>query len=368
MKPLIEHVKPLEKFDAKAFANWLCRGFSDISSPDDEVDSKKHLDAFAPLNYFVQRRGDLTAELKDIHDLLSYSAKSQFNRGIAIAFSKLAPKQHSISLARQLLHLAGRVNATEIIPKLIPQIGNGFFGMPSQQEGKELFALTIDIVAGMSPGYHASDCLENLIHSSFFLPEYAPMAFIGLCRAKPDQFPVHLEKLQSDFNALHKKQAAENTHITARRLVHYVPLNVIAKHLYSLEFATESSINDNDNDNDNWLVDALFLGERAPLGLEYNQQGYHLFRFDLIANQASKSHQIVSKENRPLESYLEHILQQTTAFQQLKLPAQQKNWPDFIKKLRPHLATLRGINSDALELRAFRLVERVGVQTISDQL
>ena len=159
MKPDIEHVKPLERFDSIKFARWLRSGFYDLLHQD------KKLTAFAPLNYFVRRHGRLSDELKNIYDKLSGPAQDQFRIGLAIAFSELPKAYRAIPLARGLLHLAGHIHAPEILPYVIQQVGNGFFGLPQYQDEHELFALTLDIVAGMSPAYLTGDTLRRLVTS-----------------------------------------------------------------------------------------------------------------------------------------------------------------------------------------------------------
>lgn len=265
MKPDTEHVKPLENFDAASFAGWLRRGFEDLHN------EERRLTAFAPLNYFLRRHGDLTGELKNIYDILSGSAQEQFRLGIAIAISGLPPTRRSVPTIRSLLHLAGRVHATEIMTKAIQQVGNGFFGMSEHNEGRELFALTLDIVAGMSPAHSVGDTVRRLVASSFFDSGYAPRAFIALCRAEPKEFPKHLELLRGHFTALHRKVGTDDAFITARRFVQYVDLAVIGRNLWRLHLCARPGIDPLDTDN--WLAEALFISENAPSLLKLNKVG-----------------------------------------------------------------------------------------------
>ena len=260
MKPNTEHVKPLEEFDADAFADWLRRGFEDIYF------EPRKLTAFAPLNYFVNRRGDLTGELRDIYDILSGTAQKDFRSGIAIALSNLPPTFRSVPIARGLLHLAGRVYAPEILPIAIQQIGNGFFGMPEDDAGREIFALTLDIIAGMSPSHNVGYVVRRLVASSFFQVDYAPRAFIALCHAEPERFPEHLDLLRSSFAELHKKAGLDGTDITARRFAQYVDVAVIAHNLYHVFLSQDPSVFPYLN-TDNWFGDALFLCSNSPFYL-----------------------------------------------------------------------------------------------------
>jgi hypothetical protein len=273
MKPDAKHVKPLESFDALAFANWLCRGFEDLHH------EERRLTAFAPLNYFVGHYGDLTSDLKNIYDVLSGSAQEELRFGIARAFSDMPPAQKSVPIVRSLLHLAGRVHAPEIFPEVIKQVGNGFFGMPEHNEGRELFALTLDIVAGMSPAHGVGDAVRRLVGSSFFQPGYAPRAFIALCRAEPEKFPMHLKLLRGHFTDLHQKEGTDDAFITARRFVQYVDLAVIGRNLWRLHICARPDIDTLNTDN--WLVEAMAVDDRTtPLMLDKNGDDFVIARRD----------------------------------------------------------------------------------------
>ena len=268
MKPDAKHVKPLESFDASAFANWLRCGFEDLDH------EEKRLRAFAPLNYFVGHYGDLTSDLKNIYDVLSGSAQEELRFGIARAFSDLPPAQRSVPIVRSLLHLAGRVHAPEIFPEVIKQVGNGFFGMPEYNEGRELFALTLDIVAGMSPAHGVGDAVRRLVGSSFFQPGYAPRAFIALCRAEPEEFPMHLKLLRGHFTDLHQKKGTDDAFITARRFVQYVDFLVIGRNLWRLYLCARPDVDALNTDN--WLVEAMAVDDRAPLILDKDGDAFVL--------------------------------------------------------------------------------------------
>ena len=272
MKPDAKHVKPLESFDASAFANWLRCGFEDLDH------EERRLRAFAPLNYFVGHYGDLTSDLKNIYDVLSGSAQRELRLGIARALSDLPPAQRSVPIVRSLLHLAGRVHAPEIFPEVIKQVGNGFFGMPEHIEGRELFALTLDIVAGMSPAHGVGDAVRRLVGSSFFQPGYAPRAFIALCRAEPEKFPMHLKLLRGHFADLHQKEDTDDAFITARRFVQYVDSAVIVRNLWRLHLCVRPDIDALNTDN--WLVEAMVVDGRTPLMLDKHDDDFLIARRD----------------------------------------------------------------------------------------
>jgi len=272
MKPDAKHVKPLESFDASAFANWLRCGFEDLDH------EERRLTAFAPLNYFVGHYGDLTSDLKNIYDVLSGSAQRELRLGIARALSDLPPAQQSVPIVRSLLHLAGRVHAPEIFPEVIKQVGNGFFGMPDYNEGRELFALTLDIIAGMSPAHGTGKAVRRLVDSSFFQHGYAPRAFVALCRAEPGEFPMHLQKLRGNFTNLHQTEGTDNAFMTAHRFVQYVDLLVIVDNLRELHLCAKPDIDPLTTDN--WLVEAMVVGDRAPLMLDKYSDNFLIVRRD----------------------------------------------------------------------------------------
>ncbi|MCK5320603.1 hypothetical protein KAJ61_04395 [Candidatus Parcubacteria bacterium] len=243
MRPDIEHIEPLKNFSVEDFADWLSHGFKDWHS--DGV-----MKAFAPLNYFVGRLGGLTNNLKDIYDVFSGSAQMNFRFGIAQAISDLPTVRQSVPIIRSFLHLAGRINAREIFPVIVKQDFSNFFKMLEHNEGQELFALTLGIVAGMSPHHSAGDVMRLLVDSRFFRYNYAPMAFIALCRAEPKEFPEHLRFLRRHFTKLHQKEGTNNAFITARRFVKYVDPAIIEDKLWQIDFK-----------DDNWLVTAMTVNE-----------------------------------------------------------------------------------------------------------
>jgi hypothetical protein len=257
MIPRPEHVAPLESFTAQDFAKWLNCGFRDHGHP------LAHQGAFAPLAPFLAHEEDPTLNLRYVYELLSGTAKERLGQGLAAGIANLQPYYSNLSLMRQLLHLAGRLKAVEAIPPILAQVATGFFGRQEVQETRGLYAFALEIIAGMAPGTGVADGLRHLVGSPPFESGYAPMVFIGLCRAEPDRFPEHMEYLRTHFGKLHASSGASDAGLTARRFAHYVPLDTIAEHLHRLQYSlrrdgpTWSS--------DNWLVNALFLGDRPPL-------------------------------------------------------------------------------------------------------
>ncbi|KJU85184.1 hypothetical protein MBAV_002622 [Candidatus Magnetobacterium bavaricum] len=148
--------------------------------------------------------------------------------------------------------------------------------MSKDNIGSELFALTLDIVAGMSPADNVGDVLRRLTGSSFFRDGYAPMAFIALCRAEPGQFPEHLALLRGNFTKLHEKTGTKNAYLTARRFAHYVDMSIIANNIERCSFVRDI----NDLTTDNWLGKALFVGEKASLALQKQRNVFKIARID----------------------------------------------------------------------------------------
>jgi hypothetical protein len=316
MEPDIEHVEPLEGYTAQAFANWLRRGFEDLDH------DKKRVTAFAPLNYFVFREDDITRELKNIYDLLSGTAKEQFRLGIAIAISLMPPTLKSVTTVSHLLHLAGRVYATEIFPEVVKKIGNGFLGFSEHSKGRELFALSLNIVAGMSPAYGVGDTVRRLVNSSFFQPGYAPMAFVALCRAEPEEFYKHLALLRGSFSALHRNRGTNDAYITAHRFVQYVDLEVIGRNFRQLYLCSKPGIDTFSTDN--WLGEAMFIGDNAPLLLDKFHDDYIIARHDKMNwKQISQSHVKINLE-KGVQEHRSHLYDVNQFLNQCL----KHTWPD----------------------------------------
>lgn len=251
-----ESVASIEAYSIDDFRNWLIAGHKDLARPDTRAR------AFDPLHLLVGH-GDITQELSSVYDALPGGVQILFRRGLADAISALPTQANSVPVLRALLHLAGRIKALEVLPKFMPQIGAGFFGMPDCDEGRELFALAIDTVASMAPATGTTDTLRSLVGSAFFRSEYAPLVLVSLCRSEPERLSGHLLLLRGHFDKLHAAYGIRNAAITARRVAHYVPLNQMASSLKELELAAPQSID--------WLINTLFVGNEAPLRINMNR-------------------------------------------------------------------------------------------------
>jgi hypothetical protein len=287
LKPNEKDIAKLEKYDASKFALWFRRGFTTIEA----IDNKRRLTAFEPLNYFVRSQDDLTGQLKEIYDTLSPLVQDEFRIGIAKAIADLPRESKSFPILRELLYLAGRIPATETVSHLIRRVGNGFFGMPADEGGAGLFALTLNIVAGMD--FHdAAFSVQRLAASKYFHYKYAPITFIALCRAEPDKFPEHLALLRSSFSRLHKEIGVKDAYFTAHRFAHYVDMTLIRENMRKTMFDPSDS---QSFDSDNWLWDASFLDGKLPSPLILNM---HYKPIEENGNRTRVANYIISRRNQ----------------------------------------------------------------------
>lgn len=263
MKIEKKHVTPLEKFTETDFALWLQEGFEYIKDP------KRQIEAFRPLNYLVGHQ-DIFTELQNIYDLLPGRLKRRFRLGLKIILADSPPKSQSVNLISSVLDLTSRVHAVEVLPEVIKRVGNGFFGLQDNPEGDELFALAFDVFAGMSETYKAGNNIRKLISSSNFKSEYAPMAFIALCTAEPDNFIEHIALLRRAFSVLHSEKGTTGSVYTALRFVNHVVLETIGSRLLELKLSDEPS--PSSTENDNWLVTALICLNESPLDLDKDDE------------------------------------------------------------------------------------------------
>ncbi len=296
--PEQEHVNRLQDFKTKDFVDWLINGFKDIS------DDKKSLNAFYPLNYFVGH-DDLINELKNIYYLLQPNVKQKFRESIAQGLSNLPPEISSVSTVRGLFHLAGRIKATEVLPVVKQYLENGFFSIKENNSGSELFALTLDVVGGMSSVSEDGKVMRNLVNSNFFKFDYSPMAFISLCQSEPEKFPDHLKLLRKDFAKMHKEKGTNNAYITAKRFVHYVDTKIIADNLYLAKLIP--LVNPENFDNDNWLGQAMFIGKNTSLELKCVKDNFFISKPDLSSPTIYRVS--ISGEHETLRDYLGEILE-----------------------------------------------------------
>jgi len=221
-----EEIKFIEDSKPKDIAEWLRSGFEDL------FHEEKGSLAFYPLHYIVVswNYANEFHALKNIYDILSGSAKSNFRKGIRLAILNLPKEESYFKILRKLLFLVGIVSSYESIEAILLQIGHGYFGTGS--EGRKLFALSLNIIAGMAPAHKVAESIRSLIGSTNFQCSLAPLAFLGLCQAEPKRFPQHLDLLRTSFSLLHiDKTHLKESFRTVTRFVNVVDVKTIADNL-----------------------------------------------------------------------------------------------------------------------------------------
>ena len=250
----------LERYTRDNFASWLENGSRNLNSKDE----KQQLRTFCPFYYYIRYYDIPSDGLKFIYGELSEKAKRNFRWGLRIAFSKMSQKMSQeynnyedslVNPLRLLLYLASKIRATEMVPAIAEWWT--ISEQPKNEDQKNLFALSLKVISGMAPYPDVAEAIRQIINSHYFRPTYsgfAPMLFIALCRTEPERFPPHLELLRQDFSIMHKKTGRSKSFITAMRFSNYVDLDIIAEHLREIKLPE-----------DEWFVEALFVGEKAPL-------------------------------------------------------------------------------------------------------
>lgn len=332
MEKQLNPIEQLEAFSQEEFASWLKRGFGDLHH------SARELNAFAPLHYYIgSQRNDIIEDLKNIYNELSETAKENFCLGIKLLFSSLPPEPQYVPLVRYLLHLASKVHAVQILPEIVKQIGNGFFGIPEKNEGKELFALSLDILTGMATFLGVADTVRQLVGSSFFKSYYAPAAFYTLFRSEPENFSDHLALLRHDFTRLHSEVGTDECYLTATTVVQYIDLEILRKNLWFLYLTRNPKIIGTFI-SDNWLGEALFIGKHAPLKLTKDNH-FYLNRCD----QLDKRYKIIIpirdttfSHDNDIRRFLNYVVEETRKDQL------EKDCEDGVikKSLLPHFSNI----------------------------
>ncbi len=239
----------LEAMSGFDFADWLYNGFKNWQT--------NQLEPFKPLHNEIRRLAvddNVISALGNIYDQLPKNTQQKFRNGIVKSlYYDLLPSERPI--LKYFLHLAGRIEAPEIIPVIVYWTNTDFLNYI--QEGDygidkraEFFALVVDIVAGLAGATDVSNVLKMLARHELFSFKYTPMIFVALCRTEPNNFLMHLLFTEHMFKELHREYDTEGAHITAKRVAHYVPLDIIQENLDKM---------------DKWLLHAFFIDEKAPL-------------------------------------------------------------------------------------------------------
>ncbi|MBF0371293.1 MAG: hypothetical protein HQL52_17735 [Magnetococcales bacterium] len=237
--------------------------------------------------------------LQVFYKRLQAERKAKFRLAVANVMASLDSFPENIPIFEHLLEIAVAVGAYEILRVLPGKIGNGFFGQDLDDTGKrKLFAAALLVTARLStPRVEAKACLEALIDSRPFRETgfaYAGIALISLCRADPDGWMLHLNRLRGPLHLMFRKyrtnEAAKRR--LGRDVLDAVGLQRIADSLLDLVcFEPGFPVEDTDD----WLLHALVVGDDPPLILvedndealrirRPNQESGGFFSFILLEN------------------------------------------------------------------------------------
>jgi hypothetical protein len=154
--------------------------------------SKPFGDAWAALGLHE----DISDDLAAIFDVLQIWEQAEFRAAIAIAFQNLdLEKDQDLYVARRLLLLAGKVDATAVLEVLGPTVlAND--ALPHTDAGDELRFIASDLAISLaSPGYSSRVCLAYLLkYQSYDLEKTRPL-FLALCKTDPLALTRHLNDL-----------------------------------------------------------------------------------------------------------------------------------------------------------------------------
>ncbi|MEO5339817.1 MAG: hypothetical protein H7837_04770 [Magnetococcus sp. MYC-9] len=202
--------------------------------------------------------------------------RAWFRQSVANLAASLPPDSRNILLFEHLLEIAVAVGASEMLRVLPDRIGRGFFGqIPDLSGQRRLFATSLLMAARLSaPRKEARVCLETLIDAQPFRETgfaYAGIALVSLCRADPDGWLQHLDRLRGPLHRMF--QHYETDDAAKRRLgqevLEVVTLPKVADSLLELVcFEPPGS-----SPADDWLLQALVVGDDPPLELVEDRDG-----------------------------------------------------------------------------------------------
>ncbi len=261
-----KNAKLIADYSASEFSDWFQIGFAFYYK------EKNNIKAFYPLRSYIGIADDIITDLGNIYDSLSPESKIKYKKGLIMAFDDLDSIKENLQIVKDMMYLSGKINAKGIVDSVIKKVGNGYFvaGKKEEQDddNNNLFAIAFDVVKHLS--HSGGEPLRELIASKYFRFQYAPKAFIALCHAEPKSYPEHLRLLRKSFAELHSDYSIqEDAYITANRFIDCVNLKVIADNICKLKINERPD----EEPKDNWLLDALFIGDYAPLILQYTEYG-----------------------------------------------------------------------------------------------
>ena len=268
-----EDIEKIYNYTIDDFAHWFESGYGAYYSEDD------NFMAFEPLHGYVGLTGELTNELKEIYSYLNPSLKINFRGGLAKAFLGLEDIYVNIKIAKKMMFLSRAIYAREILEPIVQKIANGFFGdvdMSEEEKDNDLFEIALDVVKKLSDVTIGSYYIKRMIGSRYYSCMYSPKAFIALCHSDPSNYTKHLSLLRRCFYEINlDEEEKEYMYLTARRFLDNVDMQVFIEgfdELYLTGFPDESQVNDN------WFIEAMFIGEFAPLDIKHIGYTYEITR------------------------------------------------------------------------------------------
>lgn len=270
----------LHDFSQPQFEAWLEEGF------DAYLWEGAGAWAFPGAEAEIAREGGPPEGIAKAAAGLAAGQRGKLRRGLADALGSLAPGARNVPIFAELLHLAVRLHAAEILRVLPLQIGAGFFGHPEAavEDREGLFGDAMLAAAGLSaPRADALDCLHALIGSPNFRydPAYAGIALQALARAAPDDLVAHFELLRGALKRMFDtyRTGEEAKRAMAGAVLNAAQLPAVLTAWPGLKYL------DRDDEHaplDDWFVDALLAGPQAPLVCERDEPGHlRVFRRDV---------------------------------------------------------------------------------------
>ncbi len=167
-----KNAEPLERWSADDFAHWLYKGFASS----DTLNT-----AFEPLHKLILPTIPLTDQIAQIYSYLTENAQHNFVMGIAQAVTSLPSTNDGRVAYDQLIHLCGMIATPLPLKHFVERLRDpSFLRSVNSKKAQEIYALTFNICAGMTPKQPARHAVVHLIFSPEFEPYwdegYMPMA------------------------------------------------------------------------------------------------------------------------------------------------------------------------------------------------
>ena len=196
-----------EQKSVEEIAGWIRKGIMDFYNP-----KKTHF-AFYPA-YFSQV-DCLSSSFAEMVANLEPENRNKVAKAIKIAFleSEGEKKKKKELLFFMNQFMSRNIRLDEILEdaSFVEEIWN-------KHKGTRGLFLNI-LIFGNIACTKKAEILRRIIKSEYFVPEFAPLALVGLSRAEPENFLNHLELLRDHFVKLHQeKRNLKNSTLTAKIL------------------------------------------------------------------------------------------------------------------------------------------------------